>query len=368
MKYKVLHIFSSKAMGGAEKATLFLADSLQKSGLTENVMGVRKDTYMFLQSQEKKLQTVNFRAGGSFDPIGIFNLARIIKKNKIDIVHVHQGKLYWQSLIAKLFCPSVKVVFHRRQDTRHGFYSRMHYRFASAVIAVSKAVADGLVNFEKVPAAKVSVVYNGVNFSKFTLNEDYGDIVKEYGLENKKVVGSVGAIVDFKGKGQIYLIEAVKNLRADYPDLRCLIVGKGAGLEEQKAYAKKLKVDDIVFFAGYQEQIQKFVLAMDICCLLSWDTEGMPNVLIEAQALEKPVIATKIGGIPEAFIDGKTGTLIAPSNVSETETAIKKFLDDSKLSKRYGMAGREFVTKNFTIEKMVENTVGVYNKIMAGSK
>jgi len=348
--------------------TLFLAENLQKSGIVENIMGVRKGTYMYEQALEKKLETVNFRAGGSFDPVGIFNLIKIIKKYKVNIVHAGQGKLFWQAVIAKVFCPKLKVVFHRRQDTRHGFFGRFHYKFVDGVITVSKAVANGLIKYEKVPADKINVVYNGVNFEKFKTNTDYSDITKKYNLGGKKVVGTVGAIVDFKGKGQIYLIEAAKMLRNDYPDLRYLIVGAGNGIEAQKEYAKKMAVDDIVYFTGYQENVQKYALAMDIFCLLSWDTEGMPNVVIEAQSLEKPVIVTNIGGNPESFEDGKTGLLIKPSNAAETAEAIKKLINNPEIAKSFASAGKEFVEKRFSIEQMVAGVVSVYDKIMTEQK
>ncbi|MDR2426604.1 MAG: glycosyltransferase family 4 protein [Endomicrobium sp.] len=368
MKYRVLHIFSSKTAGGAEKKTLFLADKLQKSGLLENVMAVRKGTYMYEQSLEKNLETVNFKAGGSFDPFGIIRLIKIIKKYKIDIVHVHQGKLYWQSVIARIFCHKIKIVFHRRQDTRHGFYSRLHYKFADAVITVSKAVADGLIKYERVPKNKVFTVYNGLDFERFDINAGYIDIMEKYNLKGKQVVGTVGAIVDFRGKGQIYLIEAAKNLRKDYPDLRYLIVGGGAGIEKQKDYAKSFEVDDIVFFVGYQEHVQKFILSMDVFCLLSWDTEGVGNVLIEAQALGKPVIGTNVGGIPETFINERTGILIQPSNTDETVQAIKQLIGNSEKAKKFGLEGKKFVESKFTIDNMVKGIVDVYDKIMADKK
>ena len=349
-------------MGGAEKSMLFLADSLQKTNLVENIMAVPEGSFLFKEAKEKNLGAVPFSTRGSFIPAAIVKLIRIVKKYKIDIIHVHQGKLYWTALAAKLFCRNVKVILHRRQDTRHSFYSKWHYFFADAVIAVSKAVADGLIKYEKVPAEKIKVVYNGVNFERIDINSDFGEVVKEYGLDGKTVVGTVGAIVDFKGKGQIYLLEAAKQLRNEYPDLRYLIVGSGNGLEEQKAYAKKLGVDDITFFTGYRQQVQKYILAMDIFCLLSWDTEGMPNVVIEAQSLEKPVIVTNVGGNPESFIDGETGILIKPSSSQEVVSAIKKLVSDKDTALRYGKAGKEFVQKKFTVENMVSNTLAVYDK------
>lgn len=365
MKYRVLHIFSSYTIGGAEKSTIFLADCLQKSGYVENILAAPRDSFLFKQAQEKNIEAVPFKVRGCFSPNIIYRLISIVKKNKINIIHAHQGKLYWTALIAKLFCPDVKVVLHRRQDTRHNFYSRKHYYFADAVIAVSKAVADGLIKYEKVNPGKIKVVYNGVNFEKFNINTDYGGIIKEFSLENKTVVGAVGAIVDLKGKGQIFLIEAAKLLKAKRPELRYLIVGDGAGLEELKRYADSLGVGDIVYFTGYREDVQKLILAMDIFCILSWDTEGMPNVLIEAQALEKPVIATNVGGTAEAFIDGQTGIMVKPESVSDIAEAIEKYLDNPALSGQFGKAGKKFVEEKFTIGKMVANTMEVYNKIMA---
>lgn len=364
MKYRVLHTFSSYTMGGAEKSTLFLADCLQKSGQIENFLAVPKDSFLFKQASEKNIEAIHFKARGCFAPNTIYRLISIVKKHKINIIHVHQGKLYWTALIAKLFCPKVKVVFHRRQDTRHKVLSTKHYYFADAVITVSKAVADGLIKYEKVDPSKIKVVYNGVNFEKFNINTDYSGIIKEFELENKIVAGAVGAIVDLKGKGQIFLIEAAKHMKEKHPRLRYLIVGDGAGLEELKEYTDKLGVSDIVHFAGYRDDVQKLILAMDIFCILSWDTEGMPNVLIEAQALEKPVIATNVGGTAEAFIDGQTGIKVRTESVSDIVDAIEKYLTDPKMAKQFGIAGKKFVEEKFTIEKMISNTIEVYNKIM----
>lgn len=365
MKYKILHIFSSYSFGGAEKTTLLLAENLQKSGLCDNIVAVPYGSKLYQDAVKRNIKVIAFRAANSFDPCGILRLVKIIKKNNINILHVHQGKLYWTSLLVKLLCLNkIKVVFHRRQDTRHSFISKNHYKFADAVITVSQAVANGLIKYEKVDPKKIKVVYNGVNFEKFNKNVDYRDVIKKYSLENKKVIGTVSQIVDFMGKGQIYLMEAAKILKKEFPDLRYLIVGSGKGLQEQQAYAKKLNVDDIVYFTGYQDNAPNYMLSMNIFCLLAWDSEGMPNVVVEAESLEKPVIVTNIGGNTEAFIDGITGIMVEPKNSIQVANAIKKLILNPDIAKQMGLEGKKFVKEKFVLENTVKNTLEVYEKIL----
>jgi glycosyltransferase involved in cell wall biosynthesis len=365
MKCKILHIFSSYSFGGAEKTMLLLAENLQKSGICDNIVAVPYGSKLYEETVKRNIKVTAFKAVNSFDPCGILRLVKIIKKNNINILHTHQGKLYWTSLILKFLCLNkIKVVFHRRQDTRHSFISKNHYKFADAVIAVSQAVANGLVKYEKVDPKKIKVIYNGVNFEKFNRNVDYSDVIKKYSLENKKVIGTVSQIVDFKGKGQIYLMEAAKMLRREFPDLRYLIVGSGKGLQEQQAYAKKLNIDDIAYFTGYQDNVPKYILSMDIFCLLAWDSEGMPNVVVEAESLEKPVIVTSIGGNIEAFVDGVTGIMVEPENSIQVVNAIKKLILNPNTAKQMGIEGRKFVKEKFVLENTVKDTLEVYEKIL----
>jgi glycosyltransferase involved in cell wall biosynthesis len=365
MRYRILHIFSSYSFGGAEKTTLLLAENLQKSGVCDNIVAVPYGSQMYAEALKRNVKVVAFKAVNSFDPCGIVKLVKIIKRNNISILHVHQGKLYWTSLIVKFLCfNKIKVVFHRRQDTRHSFISRNHYKYADAVITVSQTVANGLIKYEKVNPNKIAVIYNGVNLEKFNKNVDYSDVIKEYSLEGKKVVGTVSQIVDFKGKGQIYLMQAAKMLRKDFPDLRYLIVGSGKGLQEQQAYAKNLNVEDIVYFTGYQDNVAKYILSMDIFCLLAWDTEGMPNVVVEAESLEKPVIVTNIGGNTEAFIDRVTGLMVEPKNSIQVANAIKKLILNPHVAKQMGIAGKKFVDKKFVLNNTIKNVLEIYKKIL----
>lgn len=364
-KIKVLHMFSSFTIGGAEKMTLLTGVSLQKlSAEIEPVVAAPAESFLYVQAKENNVKVCDFNCRGSFTPTGVLRLIGIIKKEQIDILHVHQGKLFWTALLMKLFFKNIKVVLHRRQDTRHKFYAKWHYAIADMTLTVSQAVRDNLIKYEKVPDEKIKVLYNGFDFAKFSKDIYCEDVIEKYNLKNKTVIGTIAAMVSLEGKGQMYLMEALAKLRNDYPDLRCILVGDGAGKAEQEEYAEKLKVDDIVFFAGYQPDVAKYLKVMDIFCLLSCGTEGFGNVNLEAQSLAIPVITTRVGGNPETVIDKKTGFIIDPRNVEQLTDAIKKLLDDKNYAAQMGLSGQKFVKETFSIEKMVENLTAVYKDVL----
>ncbi|MDD2523823.1 MAG: glycosyltransferase [Endomicrobiia bacterium] len=364
-KIKVLHMFSSFTIGGAEKMTLLISISFDKlSNEIEPIVAAPKNSFLYRQAEENNVKVCDFNCRGSFTPTGVIKLIQIIKKEEIKILHVHQGKLFWTALLMKLFFKNIKVVLHRRQDTRHKFYAKWHYKIADMTLTVSKAVRDNLIKYEKVTPNKVRVLYNGFDFSRFSKEIYCDDIITKYNLNNKTVIGTIAAIVSFEGKGQVYLMEAIAKLRTNYPDLRCLLVGDGAGKKEQEEYAKKLKIDDIVFFVGYQADVTRYLKVMDIFCLLSCGTEGFGNVNLEAQSLAIPVITTQVGGNPETVIDNKTGFVIEPRNVEKLIIAIKKLLDNKDYARKVGIEGQKFVKATFSIEKMVENLTIVYKDIL----
>lgn len=366
-KIKVLHLFSSDTIGGAEKQTLLTTVNLKNlSDKFEPVLAAPKGTFLYNEASAKGVKVVDFQCRASFTPTGVVKLIKIIKREKISILHVHQGKLYWTALLMKMFFKNIKVVLHRRQDTRHKWYAAGHYKLADKTLTVSDAVRKGLIKYEKVPENKVKVLYNAFDFDRFLKEVDASEVIKKYELEGKVVIGTVAAIVSLEGKGQKYLIEAIAALKKEYPNICGLIVGDGVGQPLQEEYAKKLGVDDIVKFTGYTAEVPKYIKAMDIFCLLSCDTEGFGNVNLEAQSLKVPVITTSVGGNPETIIDGKTGILIEPRNTEQLISAIKRFFSDKEFAKKSAEAGYEFVKNTFSKQRFVDNLTKVYEEVLNG--
>jgi glycosyltransferase involved in cell wall biosynthesis len=364
---RVLHIYSSWTAGGAEKLMLSLAAALEQKGI-KNFIAAPGDSYMFQKAAELGLKAYSLVIKGSFDPIGICGLAWIIRKEQINILHAHQGKVFWPCVMMKLFFGKrLKIVFHRHAQLPHRFYSRAHYKFADGVIAISKAVAQGLIEVDKVPAEKVKIVYNGTDFSRFNRNVSADEVKDKYGLQGKLVVGTVAAMNRPKGKGQEYLIEAAQIVKIRYPQIRFLIVGTGEIEDDLKRIAKKLAVQNEIVFTGYQEEVEKFIAAMDIFCFLSWDTEGFGQVMVEAQGMGKPVIGTNIGGIPETFKDYETGMLIPSKNSELLAQVIITMLSNKELLLNMGKKAEAFALENFSLDKMAIGVMKVYNDITGES-
>ena len=358
---RVLHIFSSFTAGGAENMTLQLAAELsRKTALS--ALGCPKGSYMYEKAKERSITVFDFKSRGTFTPSGVYSLYRLVRDNNINILHVHQGKLFWTAVLIHLFtfC-RVKTVFHKRMQTRHKFYARAHYKFADKVIAVSKAVKNSLIKQDNVNPEKIEVIYNGCNFKRFNDKISGLPVRAKYNVSaDDIVVGTAGQMNYPKAKGQGYLIEAAVSLAKKYDNLKFIICGEGPMLDDFKEQARLLDVTGNVIFTGFVGDIENYIAAMDIFSLNSWDTEGAPNVVIEAQAMKKAIIATDIGGIAETFLDGVSGLLIEPENVRELAEKIEFFMKDKSKIKMFGAAGQEFVHKTFTVERMVDAVSGLY--------
>ncbi|MBM4024121.1 MAG: glycosyltransferase [Planctomycetes bacterium] len=365
---RVLQLCASMAGGGAERTMLGLARALGEQGL-RSLVAVREGGYLHAAADRAGIPFRLVRIRGSLDPLGIRALRRIVRRDGIDIVHAHDGKTYWPCLFVKwLGGGRPKVVLQRTLHKPHKFYSRAHYRFADAVIAVSRCVARDLIDREGAPAGKMHVIYNGIDTGVFNREVAPVRVRQACGLGSSLVVGTAGPLGRGYDKGQEYLIRAAAQLRTRFPDLKLLIVGDGDLRPELEALTRQLGLGASVVFAGYQERIEDFYAAMDVFCLLSWRNEGLGNVMLEAQAMGKPVVGTDVGGIPETFEDGSTGLLVPARDVDALTRALETLLRDEALRREMGARAAERIRVRFSQEAAVRNTIEVYDRVLAPAR
>lgn len=362
---RVVHLFSGMGAGGAEKMMLSLCRGLRERGIFSTIVCPR-GSYLHEMADSMGLEPRLIKFTGSFDLLSLVRLLWLIKKDRVTVLHAHQGKLFWPCVFAKwLTRGRVRVVFHRRVAMAHHAYSRSHYGQADAVIAISEAVGRVLAERDGVDPAHIRVVYNGCDFERFTPAVSGAEVRRRHGISQEAfVVGTVGAMNLPKGKGQGYLIEAVRILREKHPGIVCLIVGSGPFEAELKRMAADNGVTDRVVFAGFREEVEQYIAAMDVFTLNSWDTEGFGQVMVEAQALGRPVVGTTIGGIPETFADRETGLLVPPENTLALAAALRTLIEDPARRAAMGAAAVRYVNKKFAYAAMVDGVMAVYREVL----
>ena len=178
-------------------------------------------------------------------------------------------------------------------------------------------------------------------------------------------MGNVARLND--QKGQIFFLQAIPEILKTISDTKFLIVGDGPLRNKLEEMSKKLKINRNVIFTGIRDDIPEILSIMDVFVLPSM-VEGLPIVLLEAMAMGKPVVASRVGGIPEVINHGLTGILIEPANPSEIASSVVNLLKNPAEAKRIGDAGRRKVGRKFIVDVMARKIEGVYDEILCQAR
>jgi glycosyltransferase involved in cell wall biosynthesis len=248
-----------------------------------------------------------------------------------------------------------RVDFHLRGSA----LSRWKYRQVDCFICSSDAIRQMLLS-DGVPAARAVTVHEGIDLEHVaaappaSLHEDL------WLPHHAPIVGNVAALVPHKG--QRHLVEAAALVVRRVPDARFVIAGEGelrASLERQ---IKDRGLEKHVLLAGFRPDVLSVIKSFEIF-VMSSVTEGLGTSLLDAMACGKPIVATRAGGIPEAVTDGETGFLVPPRDHEAMAAAIVRLLQDPALRARMGAAGLARAKTDFSAERMVRQTLGIYGTL-----
>jgi len=240
---------------------------------------------------------------------------------------------------------------------------RVIFQRSDRVIAVSNELKKDIKRQYKTPEEKLVVIPNGIDINKFKpMGVD--DLKKKWGLTDERIIVSVGKIN--KQKGFHLLLKILPEVLKEIKDIKLVIVGSGSYLQELKKMAMRLNIFDNVIFTGRvsEEALPHYYNLADVCVFSTLRMEGLPLVVPEAMACAKPVIASKIGGIPTAIENNKNGILIEPGNAKELQEQILKVLSDEELARELGENARKKVVEMMSLDRMVDDTIKVYEGLL----
>lgn len=360
---KILQILPQLNFGGVEVGTVDLAGALMERGhkayvisaggaLVGNLvrMGV---THYTLPVHKKSLQALFM----------IHKVREIIEREGIDIVHARSRVPAW---IAYFATRRTRAKFI---TTCHGFYSKHAMSrimgWGDRVIVISRAVGRRMIDDFGVSPERISLIHRGVDLSRCTFDlTRFDPKVREQ--KEKFIVANVGRLTPIKGHE--YFIKAIHLASHHYSHIEAWIVGgcpkrKMKYLAELKELVEKLGLSTTVHFLGVEKDVPTLLKQVDLLVLSTTYPEGFGRVVVEAGASGVPVVATKVGGVPDIIDDEKNGLLVPPQDEVKMSEAIMRIINEPTRAKTMATNLRKKVEKQFSAKKMIDETIEVYQSV-----
>ncbi|MFQ5965038.1 MAG: glycosyltransferase family 4 protein [Candidatus Scalinduaceae bacterium] len=368
-KINILFISSIAKIAGGEQSLLQLVLNLPRASYNPTVL-CSSEGPLVERLRETNIDVIVSKISGIRNPFEfikkIFFLIDFIRKRDIHIVHTN-GINVIASFVTRL--TSAKLLIHFRTVHPLNRLDMVCLMFANRIITISEASRSQLL-YLGYNASKITKIFNAVDLNDYDGVSDPYLIKKRFNIKMDKIVISVvGRIEPWKGID--YLIDALKDVSQMFPNILLLIVGD---YEDNLEYYKTLKsqiirinIEDYVRFTGFVEDIPSLMMATDILISPSL-REAFGRVLIEGMAASRPVIATRVGGIPEVVIDGKTGILVESRNSAELVRAITKLIEEKDLRLRLGESGKNRAEQYFTIKTQIKEIEKVYEQLLLEDK
>ena len=362
-KINVLQLVEGFNLGGAEKKLWELIDHMdrKKFRLVVCSLGLGDEIRDYFEKLDAKIITLERKF--KIDPTLIWRLGRLIREEKIDVV---MTTLFYADVLGALVgkAAGAKAVFSWETISSpkwlvpHRLYSyRCAIRLADRVISVSNATSDWLIQKRGVSPYSVTVIPYGVNLSLYHQKENKAKLTELGISKDDPIVGMTGRL--HSQKGHIYLIEAAREISRQIPNVRFLIIGDGPLREDLIARVKAYKLDSNFFFLGFRHDVPELLRCLDIFTLPSL-YQGLPNVVLEAMATGKPVVATPVDGTKEAVLDGRTGLLVPEKNPAKLADALLSLLRNPMYARELGQNGRNRVKQLFSLETQVKKFEELY--------
>jgi glycosyltransferase involved in cell wall biosynthesis len=315
------------------------------------------DSQVCSKATELSTRLVTMPLRSRIDPLCSLRLWKFCRSNRIDLLKTYSSKDHWICL--PLFLSGIPLSRARCITDSIGSPSRafVFKHGCSQIVADASVIKRQLVEQHGVDPAKIEVIGSAVDLEKFKPARDRTKFRREIGVaDNIPLIGNVGMIRP--DKGQLELVKSALLVLEKRPDARFVIVGQGTGILKRGINVRnaidRAGLAEKIIMAGYRWDTPDVYAACDVIVIASLRTEASPIVLREAFASGRPVIATKVGDIPEIVRHRENGLLIEPGNTRALASAILEFISDPELAARCAANGFRYATENFSFDKMMD--------------
>jgi glycosyltransferase involved in cell wall biosynthesis len=331
--------------GGGEKWMVNAAKELAKRGHNV-VLGSKKNSKILDYATSNGVKTTVFEIRGDISPLSTLKVAAFLKQQAIDVLICNLNKdVRVAGLAAQIVQTPVVLARHGMLLCGNKWKHKVTLtKLVDGIITNSNTIKESYRNYGWFDDDFVKVIYNGIIIPETIVAYNFS-----VRFPGKKIIYSAGRLSE--QKGFTWLIEAAAILKKTRNDLIFAISGEGKLEADLKKQVANASLEDSFIFMGFTDNIYPYLKGCDLFVLASL-FEGMPNVVMEAMAMQKAVIATDVNGARELMVDGKTGIIVPPKQPEALADAITKIIDKPEILAEFGKSGYERVTHEFTMNAM----------------
>ena len=371
-RLSVLQFLTLFGIGGTERQVLNLVQGLDTSRFGVEVACLKRWGALLPEMEATGVPITEYKTTSLYNHTAVWNQVRFLKhlrKRHIEIVHTYGFHSNVFAIPAARLAGAAVVVASIRDTGEHltpmqRRVEKLFCRMADCVVTNAEAVRKRLTD-EGYAAEKIVVIHNGIELTRYARKPAESGLHRELGVPSNTPLVAVFARLN-ELKGIEYFLRAVAGLIHRFKHVRFLVVGDGSSRLELEKYAQQLGLTKHVVFLGFRLDVPTLLSEISVSVLPTL-SEGLSNSLLEAMAASVPVVATRVGGNSEVVQGGITGLLVPPRDSEALGRAIAQFLDQPSLGTKFGLAGRERVTKRFALDQMTRATERLYEGLIERS-
>jgi len=365
---KILHLIKSLGRGGAEMLlpeTIALHDRVVFDFAVGYFVPEKNQVVPLLEELDVRVQC--FPTHNAYlMPTQLPALIRFVRQEGVDIIHCH---LPLSGVVGRLLglATGLPVVYteHNMQERYHPLTRRANQwtmRWNDRILTVSEEARHSLQHYLNGSRSRVQTLLNGVNTAHFN-PEGFSREAAHSQMSLQPDTVLIGTIAVFRTQKRLdRWLQLARRIHDQHPHTRFLLVGDGPEMKNLKQQSRELGLEKVVYFSGRLEEVRQSLAAMDIYLMTS-DFEGLPIALLEAMSMGLPVVASRVGGIPEVITDGVEGFLAEQEDLDSLHRHLTTLVESLPLRTEVGRAARERVVSKFSIERMVGELEEVYRSL-----
>lgn len=359
---RILHVNGELGFSGGEVQVMLLLRGLREQGL-ESVLCAAEQSAIAHTARAEDFNVVPVTLRNDMDFPGLFKLLGVMKREKVDVVHLHTGRAIWLGSIAARLA-GIPAIATKRMDRpiKQRLKSRLIWqKLLSASVGISQQVLDQMI-LGGVPKERCRLIYSTVDPASVASSVDRDALRVAEGVSaDDLLLLSLGSLNHRKGFD--VLMDALVILRDRGVQPKLWIAGEGPEGEKLKAYAGETGMGDQLKWLGQRSDAADLLKASDIVVMPS-RAEGLGIACLEAMAAGCPVVASRVGGLQETIVDGESGLLVPVEDAEALAGVLQRLLEDGNLRRAMAEAGPIRVAEVFAPEKMVKDYISLYNEVL----